>query len=211
MTENKMTDSVIFESMLPAEARQLDRNAIASFLNEYLSTGNIPKVPKLASGTIRLDGRREPIGQSSWKWSELEGKQVGCPFWSVEAWKTFESVASIHPDKKSVAIGQMASGRRFRDRRLQQVHVFPHKAWEEMMAEFVGKWDSSQLEELISRLDSFCVGCVVTYKELQELSDEVFAANPWKMYAGTSIRLVENPAWSELHRNWIAEAGLVAR
>jgi len=211
MNEEETSTVRIFELQASPEDLIQDRLAVAEFLEQYLVTGAVPRMPKLATGQIRLDGRREPIGQSSWKWSEMAGKYVGCPFWSVEALKTFETVAAQQPDKSASSIGRSAASKRLKGYRLQHEHVFPRKAWGELMAPLVGNWEAGKADELVARMDRYCIGCVVTYGEHLELGDVGVSSNPWMRYARTSIRLVENPHWTEPHRAWIEEAKLVDR
>ncbi len=209
MIDSEKTPLRIFESNFSTEAIDQDRKAIATFLDEYLATGKTPEVPILATGSIRLDGRREPIGQGSWKWSEMHGKYAGCMFWSVEASNTFEHVAAKYPERSSQTIGRMASAKKLRDHSLQHEHVFPRKAWVEMMTPNLGQWEAGNSEELAARMDEFCIACIVTHKEHQELTDQAVTSNPWQRYKGTSIRLKRNPEWPDQHRVWIEEAGLV--
>ena len=209
MTDNEKSPLRMFESIFSTEDMDQDRKAVSLFLDEYLATGKVPEVPLLANGAIRLDGRREPIGQGSWKWSEMHGKYTGCMFWSEEACNTFEHVATKYPERAAVTIGRMASAKKLRDHSLEHEHIFPRKAWVEMMTPNMGQWESGNSEELAARMDEFCMACIVTHKEHQELSDRAYSSNPWMRYKGTSIRLKRNPDWPDQHRQWIETAGLV--
>ncbi len=208
MTDSETKPLRMFDPIFPAEAIEQDRVAISEFLDRYLATGKLPAVPKLATGTINLQGRREPIGQCAERWSEVRGKYAGNMFWSVEAANTFDHVAEKNPGKTSETIGRMAASKRLNDHQLQHESVFPRKAWQEMMSPHLGGWEAGNAEELAARMDEFCFACIVTRKEFLELGGDGVTSNPWMRYRRTSIRIKDNPGWSEQHRTWIGEAKL---
>ena len=139
----------------------------------------------------------------------MSGKYVGCPFWSVEALKTLERVFSENPGRSLRSAATVASKRTQGEHQLQHEHVFPRKAWRELMSPRIGKWQASQADELVELLDRYCVGCIVTMGEHRQLGDEGVLENPWERYQGSSIRLVPSESWKEPHRTWIAEADLI--
>ena len=114
----------VFLSKSTPEVIHRDRQVIAAFLQEYLLTGEIPDAPKVHTGPqLRLDGAREPIGQCSWRWSEMRGKYVGSPYWSIEALRVFEGVHAENPDCSPEAVARIASRRALGEYQLQHEHV----------------------------------------------------------------------------------------
>jgi hypothetical protein len=199
-----------FEPEYGDELVRLDRQAVTAFLHDYLRSGTVPELPKIHTGpSIRLDEQREPIGQCSWRWSEMRGKYIGCPYWSVEAMRVLERVQAENPTCSPRELGELASSRSLGDEQLQHAHVFSRKAWIELMTPHLS-WSDLDETELMARLDQYCVACIVTYAENQQLrGKEGIRKNPWMRYQGSSIRLVHNAHWPEPHKSWIADAGLL--
>ncbi len=205
--------SDLFQVALPVrEAADRDRSAIVEYLHQYLCTGVAPVAPRLeaAARQIRDDNGREPLGQAAWKWSELTGKYYGCPFWSVAAFRLVSGLAERRPLDRLRAVCAAASKKNREPDSIQHEHVFRREHWRQMMAVFVRSAEPLSVADLVDLLDRYCVGCVVTRSEHERLGVQPSdRTNPWKRYSGTSIKLVDNPAWPQRHRAWIVEAGLL--
>jgi hypothetical protein len=189
-----------------------DRETIVRYLREYMLNGEHPPIPALARKVPKISYRdgREPLGQVSWKWSELTGKYDGCQFWSVGAAQLVTSLAEQRPWLQLRGACKAAFKRDCQPDSIQHEHVFPRVDWCLMMRSYVRSEQQLSTAELVDLLDRYCMGCVVTRSEHEQLtyrpSDRT---NPWTRYSRTSIKLVENPAWSARHRAWIMEAGLM--
>jgi hypothetical protein len=198
------------DALISSGAAQ-DRRAIVAYLREYLRTGDVVEPPRLqvAYKQIRLDRGREPLGQVSWKWSELTGKYAGCQFWTSEALRVasgFVSQMNGGSLKKSLE----EASRLRHDESIQHEHVFPREAWIARMTPLVGRGEPPSESELEALLDRLCIGCVVTRAEHSEVDRRMgIFENPWLRYGSSSIRLVPNPAWTEPHVSWIRAAGLL--
>lgn len=196
---------------LTASGAAEDRRAIVLYLREYLRTGKIVEPPKLkvAYKPIRLDRKREPIGQASWKWSELTGKYLGCQFWSKEALRVASGFVNGLGGASLKRTLEEASRSKHVES-IQHEHVFPRESWTARMKPLVGRGEPPSESDLEVLLDRLCVGCIVTKAEHREVGRRagVFE-NPWLRYRGTTIRLLPNPNWTEPHRSWIAAAGLI--
>jgi hypothetical protein len=201
----------VFETTFRADEIRDDREAITRFLQQYLRDQDLSGVPALNHGPkIRLDGNREPIGQSSWKWTEVRGKYIGCPYWSVEAVAAFSRLVPHYPEDSLPAVAKKASKRDRGDGQLQHEHVFPRKAWIRLMSESLGSSKPPGVNEVRDLLDRYCVGCIVTAKEHKVLGSRGISENPWMRYEDSGIRIVRNPHWASPHREWIEEVGLGA-
>jgi len=199
---------LLFESQF--DDPEADRSRIQSYLLEFIRTGIAPPKPELSSGRFRLDRRREPLGQCSWKWSEVTGKYIGCPFWSVEATRNFGEFAALQPAMRLARVAEKASQIVRRAHRLQHEHVFPRRDWATMMSRFVGKGTTITDAALRNLLEQYCIGCVVTAEEHSQLARRGDPTNPWRRYQRAGVLLVDNPDWPHQHRQWIEELGIVA-
>jgi hypothetical protein len=188
-----------------------DRRALVRYLWAYLSTGEIEEPPQLhtAHKQIRIDERREPIGQVSWKWSELSGKYVGCPFWSTEALRVVIGLDARWPGRPLKRVCERVSKGYFLES-IQHEHVFPRDEWIARLQALVKSAAVPLEPELEALLDRYCIGCVVTRTQHDEAAGRLGTPdNPWLRYRETSICLVPNPAWTEPHLSWIRAAGLL--
>jgi hypothetical protein len=146
-------------------------------------------------------------GKYAWAWSERTGKYVGCSFWSVVALEAIQRWFHENPHWNVRRIETHAQKRARGGLQLQHEHVFPRRDWKRLVNPTIG--NPRTLEEAWDLLDAYCQGCVVTLEEHRKLRSRGNPDNPWLRYRGTGIQLLENPAWSERHREWIREAGLV--
>lgn len=148
------------------------------------------------------------VGKYAWAWSERTGKYVGCSFWSVAAFKAFQRCTHENRHWSLRRIEIYAQQRARGELQLQHEHVFPRRDWKRLVNPTIG--NPRTLEEAWNLLDTYCQGCVVTLEEHRKLRSHGDPDNPWLRYWDTGIQLLENPAWSERHRRWIREAGLVS-
>jgi hypothetical protein len=145
-----------------------------------------------------------------WKRSELTGKYIGCPFWSVEAKAFFDNelnrLSSSYRDLVSLRaacnLAECLKSRKLGGRRLIHEHVFPKKYLIPLLSRLGSSVNRKIVEEKMERLS---VGCVLLESEHPK-HDRVYADNPWRRYK--DIALAYNPRWPDDHCRMIKEAGL---
>jgi hypothetical protein len=189
-----------------------DRRVLVRYLWEYLTTGKLEEPPQLHTShkQMRVDLRREPIGQVSWKWSELSGKYSGCAWWSTEAKRVVVELDARWPGRPLKRVCERVSKGYFLES-IQHESVFPRDEWVARLQALVGTDAVPSLPELEAQLDQLCIGCVVTRTQHDEAAGRPGTPdNPWLRFQPTSICLVPNPAWTEPHVSWIRAAGLLA-
>jgi len=182
----------------------------------------VPNPRMLYSGRIRWSewpNQRQFLKQLAWKTSEVYGKYVGCPFWSVAARNRF--VACWSPivrgrPRSPYALGHDLGRQLWEALQLQHEHVFQRKDFSELLVEEWPRWvlvssDEAALDQHIARfLTIYGAGCVVLAGEHDGLagvpSDRT---NPWLRYnrPGRQIYLHDRgDHFPEPHRSLIAEA-----
>jgi len=187
-----------------------DKKRILAHLAEYLRTG-VPSFDlRLNNGRLRGDGKRDLLSQISWMWSEVRGKVVGCPFWSVAAANRLAELAKRFPRWSSLNLGREAQRRIHGPVQLQHEHVYPRKDWKTMIVPHVVLQPLGE-DDLRALMHRYCIACIVTKAEHGELPPNGEDRNPWLRYRGTSIRLVPNPSWQPVHHSWIDDAQILGR
>jgi len=202
---------VLLPEPLVASVLPEDRRSLVRYLRDYLATGVAAEPPQLHAShkQLRIDERREPIGQVSWKWSELSGKYAGCPFWSTEALRVVVGLDARWPGRTLKRVCERVSKGYFLES-IQHESVFPRLEWVARLQALVGTDAVPSEPELEALLDCFSVGCVLTRAQVDEVGSRPSNAdNPWLRFQGTSIRLLPNPAWTEPQRTSIHAAGLL--
>lgn len=207
MTISRPSGCNVFASRFSDPAT--DRTMILQHCLDFLRHGHNASRLVLRSGRWRDD--RDPLTLYSWKWSEVTGKYVGAPYWSVAAKRVYDDAHARFASQTAQQLEAHLSARRMGSNQLQHEHVFPRKDWVRLMTPRI-RGVAMSAEELRSQFARYCLGCIVTRAEHREVDRRAGdPQNPWKRYRGTSIRLVDNPEWSDQHRCWIEEAGLIAR
>jgi len=194
-----------------ASALPEDRRTLVRYLRDYLASGIVREPPQLHTShkQLRVDERREPIGQVSWKWSELSGKYVGCPFWSTEALRVVVGLDERWPGRTPKRVCERVSKGYFLES-IQHESVFPRLEWVARLHSLVGTEAVPSEAELEALLDRFSVGCVLTRAQVDELATRASNAdNPWLRLQGTSIRLLPNSSWTPSQQASIRDAGLL--
>ncbi|MBM3988587.1 MAG: hypothetical protein FJ294_11605 [Planctomycetes bacterium] len=202
---------VLLPDPLVASALPEDRRNLVRYLRDYLASGVGEEPPQLHTShkQLRIDERREPIGQVSWKWSELSGKYIGCPFWSTEALRVVVGLDERWPGRTPKRVCERVSKGYFLES-IQHESVFPRLEWVARLQALVGTASIPSEPDLEALLDRFSVGCVLTRTQVDEVAARPSNAdNPWLRFQGTSIRLLPNSAWTEQQRASIREARLL--
>ena len=202
---------VLLPEPLVASVLPEDRRSLVRYLRDYLATGVAAEPPQLHTShkQLRIDERREPIGQVSWKWAELRGKYAGCPFWSTEALRVVVGLDARWPGRTLKRVCERVSKGYFLES-IQHESVFPRLEWVARLQAIVGTDSVPSEPELEVLLDRFSVGCVLTRAQVDEVGSRPSNAdNPWLRFQGSSIRLLPNPAWTESQRTSIHAAGLL--
>jgi hypothetical protein len=183
---------------------------------EYFASIRSRLLPLLYYGSFNLTKTRKLGYELTWKWTEATGKFVGCPYWSVQAKALFD--AQIR--SKYGANATLADARRVA-RELQSgkgqlcinhEHVFPISNVRQVLANADQYPQFTKNIPALRRFFEHCVvGCVVLEGEHRQVDGLPGTSdNPWLRYRNSSIKLVANPAWPDLHVRLIADAGLLA-
>ncbi len=212
----------VFQHHTEIQKLQELRNAIIDSIYRCITSRmaiNDFPVPYYGSYNVRpttSDAVRNCLDELLWKRSELTGKYIGCPYWSVSAKALFDAeLATLRKsvtleDAWKIARGLQKRGVTERRSQLTHEHVFPRKTLVEMLAKQGGTTTPEEVEVLIER---FAIGCVILESEHPRTPDSTsirkFLENPWLRYSETGIKLVENPAWPPKHQQMIKDAGLV--
>ena len=141
-----------------------------------------------------------------WKWTEATGKYLGCQFWSLKAKELLDREVASSADPKEV-VKTLQSKIRRDDAKITHEHVYPIKdmtLWLDMRREKLDR------DEIRSHLERLCVGCVVLESEHKKMGGSDHT-NPWLRYKEAGIALAANPAWPNVQKRLIEEAGLVEK
>jgi hypothetical protein len=185
----------------------------STIIDGYFAKIRSRLLPLLYYGSFNLTKTRTLGYELTWKWTEATGKFVGCSYWSVQAKALFDrEMRSRHATltdawrlSKDLQSGKGRHG-------INHEHVFPIFNVRQILGN-PSRFPKSTCD--IPALKRFferqVVGCVVLEGEHREVdglpgTDD----NPWLRYRHSSIKLVPNPAWSDLHARLIAGAGLLA-
>jgi hypothetical protein len=156
-----------------------------------------------ANGT---KGLREYMHELAWKRSELTGKFIGCPFWSVGAYHLFatciarQGIDNVKDAERLIDILQSKKEYEDPDRttkidllfnlRITHEHVFPRKSF---VTKICKEWRNESEKKLLDRFDTYAVGFVVLESEHISLGEAILD-NPWQRYAD-KIFLLPPPSW----------------
>ncbi|MGA9724696.1 MAG: hypothetical protein WBQ86_19725, partial [Candidatus Binatus sp.] len=163
---------------------------------------------------------RNTLDELIWKRSELTGKYIGCPYWSVAAKVLFDkkltkltsgrSASLFDAEKTAESLNKLKGENglvRADSERLIHEHVFPRNHLIRELQSLGTSLKRKPLERLIER---FAVDCVLLKTEdsllIQRDGDP---KNLWQRYRTGTITLVDNPAWPAEHRRMINAASLV--
>jgi hypothetical protein len=163
---------------------------------------------------------RNTLDELIWKRSEITGKFIGCPFWSVAAKALFEKErtksmsgqsASLFDAERIAESLNKVKGTEGLERphsaRLMHEHVFPR---DHLIRELQNLGTSAKREPLEKLIERLAVGCVILKSEDSLLRQrDGDPKNPWQRYRTGKITLVDNPAWPAEHRKMIFDADLV--
>lgn len=165
-------------------------------------------------GSFNLTKSRTLADELVWKWTEATGKYVGCQFWSRNAKALFDAEVSLvggwpiapalaRKIERKLSEKSAHGVKRPRSSRLTHEHVYPIKDMKQLLHGNTRR----TVEEIRGLFEHYCVGCVVLASEHERFSGD--EANPWIRYAKARIKLAGNPAWSNMQRQMIVEAGLL--
>ncbi len=156
-------------------------------------------------GAFTLPAERAIANELIWKWTEATGKYVGCQFWSLKAKEVFDlEVAKCDRTTLIGTLGRELSNRgRPKNVRLTHEHVYPIKD----MKQWLQAQKELDQEGVRIHFERQCVGCVVLESEHDRTSGD--HTNPWLRYKAAGITLALNPAWPDVQRVLIEEAGLL--
>jgi hypothetical protein len=173
--------------------------------------------PNLYYGSFNLTKTRTLSHEIVWKWTEASGKFVGCQFWSINAKKLFDEElrrrfgnTPTFDRAWNLAI-DLSSTTRYGRQALNHEHVLPIATIRKVLlkptlyAQFANS--EARLKEFFERA---VVGCIM----LKEEHDAIHSRpenwdNSWLRYKGSSIKLMWNPNWSDVHQQMIKEANLL--
>jgi hypothetical protein len=145
-----------------------------------------------------------------WKRSELTGKYIGCPYWSIKARAFFDSELKISYPDRPVSLEEASnlaiklSKKNLGDLRLEHEHVFPKKY---LIPHLLGLGSSVQRKEVDKEIERLAIACVVLHSEHPN-HNSADADNPWLRYAKAEIALVNNSDWTSPHDRLIVKSGL---
>jgi len=155
---------------------------------------------------------RNTLDELLWKRSELTGKYIGCPYWSLAAKALFEKELARLTSVKTVSLDDawgmadvLSESDRPKSQRIMHEHVFPRNRLIRELQRLGTSAQRDQIETLVERLS---IGCVIL-KSQDSLSPDGDLQNPWQRYRHGNVALVDNPEWSTEHRGMIVAAGLL--
>jgi hypothetical protein len=220
LIERRMTP---FVGVFQHRARETDalRAAILDVLNRAINRTAADKYPKLQDTKLKIvDGyfanirsrllpllyygsfnltKTRTLGyELTWKWTEATGKFVGCPYWSVKAKALFDgrmrskyaTLAEAWRLSKDLQSGKGQYG-------INHEHVFPIK---DVLRILANPSQFPNIPALKRFFERQVVGCVVLEGEHREVDGRRGTDdNSWLRYRHSSIKLVPNPAWPNLH------------
>lgn len=142
------------------------------------------------------------LGHERWK-------ILGQRYWSVQAYASFRDRFCATPEAKrhssdgGASLATIPKRRADGDQGLLSEHVVPKKVMKRLLLDPPGS---------IADLLRLNICAVVTLSEDRRLvrAGHIDPFNPWVRYAGTGIRFIENPSWTNAERADLARYDLIA-